>query len=129
VFEADLLLGLRPAPATEAATACCGHVRRACANTCGWPCAQELVARQETFLPAGEFDALKGAVLGELEVRSRFKPPGATRCLFCIHVIFNTAGAQPLLTTSPGSACACAGCAACLLMSGLSHLALSACPQ
>lgn len=50
------------------------------------------MSRQEAFLPPEEYAALKDTILSELQVRMRHKPAGATRCLFCIHIVFNTAG-------------------------------------
>ena len=57
---------------------------------------QELVRHSRDALPAEEFGALRRAVLGMLEARSRaLAEEGSTRCLYCIHIVFNMAGACP----------------------------------
>lgn len=56
---------------------------------------QELVRHTRDALPAEEFGALRRGVLGALEARSReLAEEGSTRCLYCIHLVFNMAGAS-----------------------------------
>ena len=56
---------------------------------------QELVRTTRDALPAGEFAALRGATLRLMEARSRtMAEDGSTRCLYCIHIVFNMAGAR-----------------------------------
>jgi len=57
--------------------------------------AQELVRTTRDALPAGEFAALRAATLRLMEARSRtMAEDGATRCLYCIHIVLNMAGAR-----------------------------------
>ena len=56
---------------------------------------QELVRHERSALPADEFAALQRGVLQMLEARSRaLAEEGSTRCLYCIHIVFNMAGAR-----------------------------------
>ena len=71
--------------------------------------AQELVRHTRDALPAAEFGALRRGVLALLEARSReLAEEGSTRCLYCIHLVFNMAGAsQPCLKNphNPNQGC------------------------
>ena len=56
--------------------------------------AQELVRTEPNFLTAQQFRELKAPIMRRLELRKRdLQAKGLTSCLFCVHMIFNIAGA------------------------------------
>ena len=61
-------------------------------------CAQELVRTEPDFLTAQQFGELKVPIMRRLELRKKdLQAKGLTSCLFCVHMIFNIAGAASAL--------------------------------
>ena len=61
---------------------------------------QELVRTEPDFLTAQQFRELKTPIMRRLDLRKRdLQAKGLTSCLFCVHMIFNIAGAELVPST------------------------------
>ncbi len=63
------------------------------------------MSTEPDFLTPAEFRELKAPIMRRLELRRRdLQAKGLTSCLFCVHILFNIAGAPP--RRAPAAGCA-----------------------